>query len=158
MIRRRGFTLIEMLVVVAILSILAGAAFPLADLVARREREHELRLALAQLRTGLDAYKQAYDDGRILKRTGASGFPRDLDELVAGVDDASSPTKKKIYFLRRLPRDPMFAGEPETPAAETWGLRSYASPPEDPQPGEDVFDVHSLSPKVGLDGIAYREW
>jgi general secretion pathway protein G len=155
--RRRGFTLIEMLVVVAILSVLASAAFPLAELTIRREREQELRTALRQLRGGLDAYKQAYDEGRILKRTGASGYPRNLEELVAGVDDASSPQKTKIYFLRRLPRDPTFT-DSTVLAAQTWGLRSYASTPDDPQPGDDVFDVYSLSPQVGLNGISYREW
>jgi general secretion pathway protein G len=154
---RRGFTLIEMLVVVAILSVLAGAAFPLAELTIRREREQDLRTALRQLRTGLDAYKQAYDEGRMLKRTGASGYPRNLDELVAGVEDAKSPLKAKIYFLRRLPRDPTYT-DPTVPAATTWGLRSYASPPDDPKPGDDVFDVYSLSPQAGLNGIPYREW
>jgi general secretion pathway protein G len=155
--RRRGFTLIEMLVVVAIISVLAGAAFPLAELTIRREREQGLRSALRQLRTGLDAYKQAYDEGRMLKRTGASGYPRHLEELVAGVEDAKNPQKAKIYFLRRLPRDPTFA-DATVPAAATWGLRSYASPPDDPRPGDDVFDVYSLSPQAGLNGIPYREW
>lgn len=155
--RRSGFTLIEMLVVLAILSVLASAAFPLAELTIRREREHELRSALRQMRGGLDAYKQAYDEGRILKRTGASGYPRNLEELVEGVDDVRSPVKKKIYFLRRLPRDPTFT-DPSVPAAGTWGLRSYASSPDDPQPGDDVFDVYSTSPQVGLNGIPYREW
>lgn len=157
MTRSRGFTLIEVLVVVAIVALLASAALPLAEMTVRRERESELRVALRQLRSGLDAYKQAYDDGRILKRTGASGYPRSLDELVAGVDDAKSPTKAKIYFLRRLPRDPTYPDANAAPAS-TWGLRSYASPPDNPQPGEDVFDVYSQSPLVGLNGVPYREW
>lgn len=153
----RGFTLIEMLVVVAIISILASAAYPLAELTMRRERERELRAALLQLRNGIDAYKQAYDEGRMIKRTGASGYPRHLDELVFGVEDSRSPRKQRIYFLRRLPRDPTF---PDTslPAGETWGLRSYASPPDAPQEGEDVFDVYSKSDLTGLSGIPYRDW
>jgi general secretion pathway protein G len=153
----RGFTLIEMLVVVAIISILASAAYPLAELTMRRERERDLRVALQQLRTGIDAYKQAYDEGRMIKRTGASGYPRRLEELVAGVEDARTPQKLKIYFLRRLPRDPTFA-DATVPAAETWGLRSYASPPDAPQEGEDVFDVYSKSTVTGLNGVPYREW
>lgn len=153
----RGFTLIEMLVVVAIVSILASAAFPLAELTMRRERERDLRAALLQLRTGIDAYKQAYDEGRMIRRTGASGYPRGLDELVAGVEDARTPQKQKIYFLRRLPRDPTFP-DASVPAAETWGLRSYASPPDAPQEGEDVFDVYSKSDLTGLNGIPYRDW
>lgn len=153
-----GFTLIEMLVVVAILAVLASAAFPLAQLNAQRDREHELRLALRQIRTAIDAYKQAYDEGHMLKRTGASGYPRNLDELVKGVEDASTPNKKMLYFLRRIPRDPMFAGDPDAPAAETWGLRSYDSPPDEPRPGDDVYDVYALSAKTGLNGIPYRQW
>ena len=158
MIRRRGFTLIEMLIVVAILAVLASAAFPLVQLNAQREREHDLRLALRQIRSAIDDYKKAYDGGRMLKRTGATGYPRQLDELVQGIEDASTPEKKQMLFLRRLPRDPMFTGDPATPAAETWGLRSYDSPPDDPKEGDDIYDVYSLSAKTGLNGIPYREW
>lgn len=154
---RDGFTLIEMLVVVVILSVLASAAYPLAKLQAQREREQEMRLALRQIRTALDAYKQAHDEGRMLKRIGASGYPGHLDDLVNGVEDASSPDKKKLYFMRRLPRDPMHA-DSSVPAAQTWGLRSYASSPDEPKEGEDVFDVYSLSSRTGLNGIPYREW
>lgn len=154
---RDGFTLIEMLVVVTILSVLASAAYPLAKLQAQREREQEMRLALRQIRTALDAYKQAHDEGRMLKRVGASGYPAHLDDLVNGVEDVSSPDKKKLYFMRRLPRDPMSA-DSGMPAAQTWGLRSYASSPDEPKEGEDVFDVYSLSPRTGLNGIPYREW
>ncbi len=74
-----------------------------------------------------------------------------------GVSDAKSPLDRKIYFLRRLPRDP-FAKDPHIPAAETWGKRSYASSPNEPQEGNDVYDVYTLSTGVGLSGIAYREW
>jgi general secretion pathway protein G len=156
--RVRGFTLIEMLIVVAILAVLASAAFPLVQLNAQREREHDLRLALRQIRTAIDAYKKAYDEGRMLKRVDASGYPRNLDELVKGIEDVSTPKNSVMYFLRRVPRDPMFAGPADTPAAETWGLRSYASPPDEPKEGDDVYDVYSLSPKTGLNGIPYREW
>lgn len=157
MTRRRGFTLIEMLIVVAILAILASAAYPLAQLTAQRQREEELRVALRQIRSAIDAYKHAYDEGHMLKRVGASGYPRKLEELVEGVEDASTPEKKRMFFLRRLPRDPMSA-DAELPAAETWGLRSYASPPDAPRPGDDVYDVYSLSTKAGLNGVPYREW
>jgi general secretion pathway protein G len=158
MIRRGGFTLVEMLIVVAILAILASAAFPLAQLNAQRNREQELHLALRQIRGALDDYKKAYDEGHMLKRVGATGYPRKLDELAKGIDDASTPDKKKLYFLRRLPRDPLFVGDAAVPNAETWGLRSYASPPDEPKEGDDVYDVYSLSTKTGLNGIPYREW
>lgn len=152
-----GFTLIELVVTVAIVGILASIAMPLAELSVQRAKEQELRSALRQIREALDAYKQAVDAGRLPRRADGSGYPRSLDELAGGVDDAKSPAKVKIYFLRRLPRDPFYP-QSDSPAADTWGKRAYASPPEAPFEGEDVFDVYSLSERVGLNGIPYREW
>lgn len=152
-----GFTLIELMVTVAIVSVLATALLPLGELQARRAREQELRHALWQIRGALDAYKRAGDEGRIPRRSGASGYPPDLNVLADGVPDASRPDGARIYFLRRLPRDP-FHPNVEDPAARTWGLRAYASPPDQPAEGEDVFDVYSRAEGTGLNGIAYREW
>ena len=101
-----GFTLIELVIAVAIVAVLASAALPLNELVVQRAKEQDLRRALRDIRTAIDAYKQASDDGRIQKRVGDSGYPRRLEELVEGVDDQKSPKKDKIYFLRRIPRDP----------------------------------------------------
>jgi general secretion pathway protein G len=152
----RGFTLIELVVTVAIVAVLATVALPLNELVVQRAKEQDLRRALRDVREAIDAYKQASDEGRIPKKVGESGYPRRLDDLVAGVEDQRNPRKEKIYFLRRLPRDP-FA--PEAAAAiDTWGKRSYASPPEDPRDGEDVFDVFSLSAATGINGRPYKEW
>ncbi len=154
---RAGFTLIEMVVTVAIVGILAAGAFPLAELAAQRTREAELRQALRQIRGGLDAYKQAFDDGRIEQEVGASGYPPTLATLVDGVVDVSDPSAPRIYFLRRILRDP-FHPDTSVPPDQTWGKRSYASPPNAPREGADVFDVYSLSGRTGLNGIPYREW
>ena len=145
----RGFTLIELVITVAIVAILASVALPLNELVVQRAKEQDLRRALREIREGNDAYKQAADEGRIQKKIGESGYPRRLEDLVAGVEDQKSPKKDKIYFLRRLPQDPF---------GEKWGLRAYASPPDEPSEGDDVFDVYSLSPRVGINGKPYREW
>lgn len=153
----RGFTLIELVITVAIVALLSSAVLPLASVTMQRAREDELRIALRHLREAIDAYKQAADEGRVARRAGDSGYPKSLDVLVDGVEDLKDPKKAKIYFLRRLPRDPMASDAMLAPAA-TWGKRSYASPPDEPKPGDDVFDVYSLSSGVGLNGVRYREW
>jgi general secretion pathway protein G len=154
--RSRGFTLIELVIAVAIVAILASAVLPLNELVVQRAKEQDLRRALREIRTAIDAYKQASDEGRIPKRVGESGYPKKLEDLVQGVEDEKNPKKERIYFLRRLPRDPFAPNE--LAAAETWGKRSYASPPDDPREGEDVFDVHTLAQGKGINGRPYREW
>jgi general secretion pathway protein G len=154
--RHRGFTLIEMIVVVLIVSILASAAMPLAALHKRRTQEAELRENLRTIRRAIDSYKRAWDAGKLEKKVNESGYPPSLQVLVAGVKDVTQPDDKLIYFLRRLPRDPFAASD--VPAEETWGLRSYESPPDQPAPGEDVFDVYSTASGQGLDGTAYASW
>lgn len=153
--RRRGFTFIEMMVTLAIMAVLVTVAVPMAQLAVQRQKEHELRAALMAIREALDAYKRAADQGRIVARLGESGYPKTLAELVDGIDDQRSPARSKMYFLRRLPADPM---TPNVAPADSWALRSYASAPDDPSAGDDVFDVFSRSDKRGLNGVPYREW
>jgi general secretion pathway protein G len=153
----RGFSFIELLATLAILSALLLIAVPAARTVVQRQREVELRTALATIRGGIDAYRKAVVEGKVATEAGASGYPPDLAVLVEGVEDISTPQRTKIYFLRRLPADPMNPDGARDPAA-SWGLRSYASPPDEPAAGEDVFDVYSTSGGTGLNGIAYRDW
>ena len=153
----RGFTLIELVITVAIVAILASVALPLNELAVQRAKEQDLRRALRDIRDAIDAHKQAFDEGRITKRVGDSGYPKKLEDLMAGVEDQKSPKKERIYFLRRIPRDPLSEDGNKSPA-ETWGKRSYASPPDEPSEGDDVFDVFSLSSAKGLNGRPYKEW
>ena len=146
----KGFTLIELLITVAIVAVLASVAAPLAETTVQRGKEQELRRSLREMRTAIDAYKAAVDEGAIERKSGASGYPPSLAVLVEGVRDARSPDEKKLYFLRRIPLDPV--------SGEEWGLRSYASPADDPEEGADVYDVYSRSADAGLNGVSYKEW
>ena len=154
--RAGGFTLVELVITVAIVGVLALMAVPLLEVAAQRQKETELRTALRQIRGAIDAYHQAVKDKKVEAPVDASGYPPRLEVLVEGVPDVTHPERRKIYFLRRLPRDPTNP-DATLPPARTWGLRSYDSPADAPAPGEDVFDVHSLSDKTGLNGVPYRE-
>lgn len=151
----RGYTLIELMVVMAVLGILAMAALPLAEVSMQRDRERDLRRALWEIREAIDAYKRAGEAGTVVVASGTSGYPANLDVLVTGVPNPKDAGRPQ-YFLRRVPRDP-FADD-NTPAAKTWGFRSFDSPPDRPKPGADVYDVYSQSDKVGLNGVPLREW
>lgn len=146
----RGFTLIELLITVTILALLASVALPLAELAVQRGKEKELRQSLREIREAIDAYKHAADEGRVERPADASGYPPTLAVLADGVPDKKKTDGSKLYFLRRVPRDPM--GDAD------WGLRSYASSAQDPQPGKDVYDVYSRSEDTGLNGVPYKQW
>ena len=149
--KSRGFTLIEMVITVAIVALLASVALPLAEVTSQRSKEQDLRHALREVREAIDAYKRAADDGVIERKADASGYPPTLAALVQGVPDKRNPEAPKVFFLRRLPRDPF--GE-----EGAWGLRSYASSAAEPKEGDDVYDVYSKSDAKGLNGVPYKEW
>jgi general secretion pathway protein G len=155
---RHGFTIIELVVTLAILGVLASAALPLAELAVKRNKENQLRHALREVRTAIDEYKKATTDGRIAKAADTTGYPPSLEVLVSGVENKKEPGNKKIYFLRRIPRDPFYSEDEAANAGETWGKRAYESPPDNPRPGKDVFDIYSTSEGVGINGVPYREW
>lgn len=152
-----GFTLIELLVALAIMGLLGTLVVPVAQIAVQRRQEQDLRRALRELRQGIDAYKRATDEGRVTRASDASGYPKSLELLVEGVPDQRDPKHGKIFFLRRVPRDPF---NPDTTLSDslTWGQRSYASEADDPQAGADVYDVYSISNRIGLNDVPYRKW
>ncbi len=146
-----GFTLIELVLVCAVLGILAMAALPAVRYSQLRGKEIELHDDLRQLRGAIDEYKRWSDAGLIEVELGTDGYPAEIEDLTKGIDVVGQ-VDKKIRFLRRIPVDPM-TGEAK------WGLRSYQDEPDSTSwGGEDVFDVYSLSPGRGLDGTLYSTW
>jgi general secretion pathway protein G len=144
----RGFTLIELIVATTILIILTSLAIPLARVSIKREKEHELRRDLWEMRDAIDRYKDAADRGAFQLKVGTEGYPPDLETLVNGVDVQG----KKLKFLRRIPNDPMTN-------KTDWGMRSMQDDPKSESwGGQDVFDVFTKSQGTGLDGTQYKDW
>jgi general secretion pathway protein G len=144
----RGLTLIELLVTVAILSVLAMAAIPVARFQIKREKERELHRALWMMRDAIDRYKDAADRGAFQTKVDSQNYPPDLDTLVSGVDVQG----KKVRFLRQIPLDPM-TGQKD------WGTRSMQDDPSsDSNGGQNVFDVFTKSTGTALDGTKYSDW
>lgn len=149
--REAGFTLMELVIVTAILAILAATVLPMAHYTAKRTRELDLRQDLREMRNAIDEYKRYSDAGLIPVELGSDGYPKNLQVLVDGVKLVGK-VDQKVKFLRRIPVDPM-TGEAK------WGLRSYQDEPDSTTwGGEDVYDVYSLSTGTGLDGIKYSKW
>jgi len=152
--RTGGFSLVELIVTVALVSILVGLALPLARNTIQREREKELRQALRDMRAAIDRYKIAADGGQIMADAMANGYPPDLETLANGVDLLTA-VGKKIYFLRAIPIDPMS----ECRCNTDWDLRSdQDDPTAGSWGGQDVFDVHTKSSGTAMDGTKYKDW
>src|SRR5213595_2879512 len=150
----KGFTLVELIVTVTLVSILVGLALPLATNAVKREKEVELRQALRDMRAAIDRYKTAADAGQIMADAMANGYPPDLETLASGVDLLSA-VGKKIFFLRAVPIDPMSSCYCNT----DWDLRSDQDDPESGSwGGQDVFDVHTKSTGTAMDGTKYKDW
>ena len=151
----KGFTFIELLVVTTILLILASAVMPLARVTVQRQREMELHRVLREMRTAIDKYKDAVDNGLIGSvdvKVGSEGYPPDLETLVEGVSVANDASGRKLKFLRRIPIDPITK-------SQEWGLRAYADKPDSTSwGGGNVYDVYSKSGSQALDGSKYRDW
>lgn len=157
-----GFSYVEMVFAVAMLALLAAVATPYLEKNIQRKKELELRQNLRQIRNAIDEYKEASDLGKIKKTIGETGYPRRLQDLVIGVENITDPQKKKLYFLRRIPADPMhpksFQADKAINPEDTWAKRSYESDAETPREGSDVYDVYSQSTEIGMNGIAYGQW
>jgi general secretion pathway protein G len=146
-----GYTIAELVMVCAILGILAAVALPVAKFTVQRSREADLRQALRSMRNAIDEYKRYSDAGLIPVDLNSDGYPKELEDLVEGVDLVGQ-VDKTVKFLRRVPIDP-FTGDTE------WGKRSYQDEWDSTSwGGENVYDVYSLAAGTGLNGIPYSQW
>jgi len=155
---RPGFTIAEMIIVLAVVAVLAMSALPLGKMAVKRQNEIELQRDLRLMREAIDAYKKLADEKRIEVGEDTEGYPPTLEILVKGVlvqdKDAKGKAggKKVVKFLRRIPKDPMTN-------SYDWGLRSYQDDFDSDVWGEEnVYDVYTNSPAVALDGTKYRDW
>ena len=146
--RRRGFTMVELLVAMTILMILTAVAMPVVRVTIQRNKERELRRDLWEMRDAIDRYKDAADRGAFQIKLGSEGYPPDLESLAKGIDVQG----KKIRFLRKIPIDPMTK-------TKDWGLRSMQDSPDSTSfGGQNVFDVYTKSTDTALDGSKYQDW
>jgi general secretion pathway protein G len=154
-----GLTFLELLITLAILAVLASAVLPMAEVTIKRNKEIELRRSLRLIRTAIDEYKADYDKAVLEKKInatlGETGYPKELKVLIEGEDWGGLYSPKRRY-LRAIPKDPF--APPDLPAEEHWALRAYADDPDDSWSGGDIFDVHSQSDGIALDGTPYKEW
>jgi general secretion pathway protein G len=153
--REGGYSFVELLIVTSILLILASAVMPLAQVTSQRQREVELRRSLREMRTAIDNFRNAVEQGQIPTtelEPGNEGYPPDLETLVEGVAAAGDASGRKLKYLRRIPIDPMTN-------STDWGLRSYQDDADATSwGGQNVFDVYTKGGGTALDGTQYRDW
>lgn len=156
---QQGLTLVELIITLAILAVLASAVLPMAEVTIKRNKEIELRRSLRLIRTAIDEYKADYDkavaEKKINATLGETGYPKELKALVDGEDWGGLYSPKRRY-LRAIPRDPLAPSD--LAAEESWALRAYADDPGESWGGGDIYDVHSQSDGIALDGTPYNEW
>lgn len=157
--RNGGLTLIELLITLVILSILAAAAVPYAEVTVTRTKEIELRRTLREVRTAIDRFHEDWVSGKISKTNqdaSDDGYPRTLQILVDGTEGSDAKGGKRRY-LRRIPADPF--GEDGRAPPEQWVLRGYQDEPDSIMwNGKDVYDIRSQSERTALDGTRYHDW
>ena len=150
-----GFTFLELVIVTAILMILASTIMPMAQVTAQRQREVELRRSLREVRTAIDKFKDAVDQGQIPTtelEPGNEGYPPDLETLVNGVSAANDASGRKLKFLRKIPIDPMTN-------STDWGKRAYQDRPDSQSwGGKNVYDVYTTYKGTALDGTKFQDW
>jgi general secretion pathway protein G len=125
----RGFTLIEVLIVVTLIVVLASIGMPTYQNTVRRSREAVLREDLFRMRDAIDQY---YAD--------KNKYPQSLADLVSE------------GYLREVPKDPM------TDSADTWAIEPAEPDPANPAPEPGVYNIHSGSDQTAMDGTRYADW
>ncbi len=128
-IRRRGFTFVELMIVMAIIAVLLSVAIPIYSRSITRAKESVLRNNLFTLRTVIDEY--TYDKQKA---------PQTLQDLVSD------------GYLRQIPVDPI------TTTADSWKIipEDQSNTVNQTEPG--IFDVRSGSDRTSLEGTPYSEW
>lgn len=156
-----GFTLLELIITLAILAILSLGTIPIARNIIRHEKELELKRTLREMRKAIDLYHRDCEKGLIgtLDRKINDGcYPVTLEVLVEGIPKAApggiAASGETLRYLRRIPKDPITGRDDE------WKFRSVQDEPDSESwGGENVYNVYSSSRQMALDGKTYyKDW